>query len=117
MRTDKMAEAITPLVTKVANDPELREHAKRALESAKNVYEKVQADGARKAAADKRVQDDVVRAAAELRTGAARLSEQQSKHRGKTFVKLLVAIAVGVAAFIGIKNAISSDEDEFEYTP
>jgi hypothetical protein len=117
LRTDKVAEAITPIVTKVANDPEVREHAKRALDSAKTVYVKVQSDGARKAAADKKVQDEVVRAAAELRTGAAKLSDTGKKHRGRTFMKLLIGAALAAAAFIGVKKAIASDEDEFEYTP
>jgi hypothetical protein len=117
LRTDKVADAITPIATKIANDPEVREHAKRALDSAKTVYEKVQSDGARKAATDKKVQDEIVRAANELRTGASKLSDSGRKHRGRTFVKLLVGGALAAAAFIGIKKAMASDEDEFEYTP
>jgi hypothetical protein len=117
MRTDKVAEAIAPLVTKVANDPELREHAKRALDSAKTVYDKVQSDGARKAAANKSVQDEVVRAASEIRTGASKLVEPKRKRRSRGFLKLLLAAAIAAAAVIGIKRAVSHDEDEFEYTP
>ena len=50
MKTDKMAETLTPIVTRVANDEELRAHAKTALDSAKTIYAKIQADGPRKAA-------------------------------------------------------------------
>ena len=47
MKTDKMAETLTPIVTRMANDEELRAHAKTALVSAKNNYAKIQADGPR----------------------------------------------------------------------
>ncbi len=50
IRTDKVAESITPLVTRVTQDDELRAHAMTALDSAKAIYTKVQADGPRKAA-------------------------------------------------------------------
>ena len=39
IKTDKVAETITPLAQKVAQDPELREHAKNIAESAKKIYE------------------------------------------------------------------------------
>jgi hypothetical protein len=116
LRTDKVAEAITPLVNRVANDPELREHAKRALDSARTVYEKVQADGPKKAASDKRVQDEVVKAAAELRTGASKLARPKER-RNRRFLKIGLGVAIAAAAAIGLKRAVSSDEDEFEYTP
>jgi hypothetical protein len=32
-------------------------------------------------------------------------------------MKLLIGAALAAAAFIGVKKAIASDEDEFEYTP
>src|SRR6478735_1287289 len=102
MKTDKIAETVTPIATRVANDPELREAAKSVLDSAKTVLGKVQKDGARSAAVDKKVQDEVVRAAKELKKGAA---------------KAAAAGAVAVGAVVVAKKALSKDEDEFEYTP
>ncbi|MGZ4480566.1 MAG: hypothetical protein ACXVY5_00040 [Gaiellales bacterium] len=116
LRTEKVAETITPLVTRVANDPELRDHAKTLLDSARTVYERVQADGARKAAADKHVQDEVVKAAGEIKQTAQRLTEQPRRRRGLFRKLVLGGIIAGVAA-IGLKKVLSSDEDEFEYAP
>jgi hypothetical protein len=122
LRTDKVAEAITPLATQVANDPELREHAKAVLDSAKTILEKVQSDGPRSAATDKKVQDEVVSAAKEIRKGAARLNMQVPGATGGSSKKRKVAKAaavgaVAVGAAVVAKKAMSKDEDEFEYTP
>jgi hypothetical protein len=119
LRTDKVAEAITPLATQVANDPELREHAKAVLDSAKTVLEKVQSDGARSAATDKKVQDEVVKAAKEIRKGASRLNTQASggSSKKRKVAKAAVVGAVAVGAAVVAKKAMSKDEDEFEYTP
>ena len=116
IRTDKVADTITPIVTRVANDPELREHAKRAIESARVVYARVQTEGAKSAAARRDVQDEVVRAAGEIRQGASKVMTPP-KRRGRKLVRLAIGVAVAAAAAIGIKKALSSDEDEFEYTP
>ena len=116
MRTDKVTETIGPIVTKVANDPEVREHALKALDSAKSVYARVQSDGARSAATRKDVQDEVVRAANELKAGAQRLTEPPRK-KSRTFLKFIVGLGIAALAVVGIKKAMSSDEDEFEYTP
>lgn len=116
MRTDKMAETLTPIVTRVANDEELRAHAKTALDSAKTIYAKIQADGPRKAATSRTVTDEVMKAAAELKVAAARLSDKPAKKSHK-FGRLLIGGAIAVAAAIGIKKVLSSDEDEFDYEP
>ena len=89
MRTDKMAETLTPIVTRVANDEELRAHAKTALDSAKVIYAKIQADGPRKAATSRAVTDEVMKAAGELKVAAARLSDKPAKTRRK-FGRLLI---------------------------
>src|SRR6185503_17002558 len=109
MKTDKMAETLTPLVTRVANDEELRAHALTALDSAKTIYAKIQADGPRKAATSRAVTDEVMKAAAEL-------SDKPAKKSHK-FGRLLIGGAIAVAAAIGIKKVLSSDEDEFDYEP
>ena len=70
IKTDKVADAITPLVTRVANDEELRAHAKTALDSARTIYSRVQSDGPRKAAGRKDIQGEVAKAAAELKLAA-----------------------------------------------
>jgi hypothetical protein len=115
LRTDKVADAITPIATRVAKDPELREHARAVLDSAKAVLDKVQNDGARSAAANKDVQDEVVRAAKEIKQGAARLSTKPSSKKRRA-AKAAAAGAVAVGAAVVAKRAMSKDEDEFEYT-
>lgn len=117
LRTDKVADAITPIATRVARDPELREHAKAVLDSARAVLDKVQADGARSAASDKKVQDEVVRAAKELKQGASKLSAKPSSSKKRRVAKVAAAGAVAVGAAVVAKKAMSKDEDEFEYTP
>jgi hypothetical protein len=116
MRTDKMAETLTPIVTRVANDEELRAHAMTALDSAKVIYAKMQADGPRKAATSRAVTDEVMKAAAELRIAAARLSDKPAK-KSRKFGRLLIGGAIAVAAAIGIKKVLASNEDEFDYEP
>ena len=90
MKTDKIAETVTPIATRVANDPELREAAKSVLDSAKTVLGKVQKDGARSAAVDKKVQDEVVRAAKEMQEGrgqghgAAQVVQEEEGRQGRS---------------------------------
>ncbi|MDX6521848.1 MAG: hypothetical protein QOG02_1007 [Gaiellales bacterium] len=117
LRTDKVADAITPIATRVAKDPELREHARAVLDSAKVVLDKVQHDGARSAAGNKAVQDEVVRAAKEIKQGASRLATKQSPSKKRRAAKAAAAGAVAVGAVVVAKKAMSKDEDEFEYTP
>jgi len=117
LRTDQIADAITPIATRVAQDPEMREHAKNVLDSARAVIEKVQSDGARSAAADKKVQDHVTRAARELREGASKLQAQRKPSKKRRAAKVAAAGAVAVGAAVVAKKALSKDEDEFEYTP
>jgi hypothetical protein len=118
LNTDKVADAITPLVTKVANDPELREHAKTVLDSARSVYLKVQADGARDAVTDKRVREEVIKASGSIKEGARRLSEPpKRKRRGRAMMKLVLGAALAAGAVISIRRALGGDEDEFEYQP
>jgi hypothetical protein len=116
MKADKMAETLSPLVTRVANDEELRAHAKTALDSAKTIYAKIQAEGPRKAATNRTVTDEVVKAAGELRGAAARLAEKPAR-RSRKMRKLVIGAALAAAAAIGIKKVLSSDEDEFDYEP
>jgi hypothetical protein len=116
LKTDKMADALSPLVTRVAQDEELRAHAKTALDSAKTIYAKIQADGARKAATSKTVTDEVVKAAGVLRGAAARL-QGRTVRRGGKLRKLVIGAAIAAAAAIGIKKLLGSDEDEFDYEP
>lgn len=118
MKTDKIAETVTPIATRVANDPELREAAKSVLDSAKTVLGKVQKDGARSAAVDKKVQDEVIRAAKELQKGVAKMTAAPPKaSKKKKAAKAAAAGAVAVGAVVVAKKALSKDEDEFEYTP
>jgi hypothetical protein len=114
IRTDKVADSLSPLVTRVAQDEELRAHAKTALDSAKAVYSKVQSDGARKAATNKAVTDEVVKAASELRMTAERLTGK-SQRKSRKMRKLLLGAIIAAAAAVGLKKVLHRDEDEFEY--
>jgi len=114
IRTDKFAEQITPLVNRVTQDDELRAHAKTALDSAKTIYIKVQADGPRKAATNKAVTDEVVKAATELRLTAERLTGK-TKRKSHKLRTLIIGAAVAGAAAIGLRKLLNRDEDEFEY--
>jgi hypothetical protein len=117
LRTDKVADAITPIASRVAKDPELREHARAVLDSAKAVLDKVQHEGARSAAGRKDVQDEVVKAAKEIKQGAVRLTAKPSTSKKRRAAKAAAAGAVAVGAVVVAKRAMSKDEDEFEYTP
>ncbi|HEY3766235.1 MAG TPA: hypothetical protein VGL44_13845 [Gaiellales bacterium] len=114
LRTDKVADSLSPLVTRVAQDDELRAHAKTALDSAKAVYSKVQSDGPRKAAKNKAVTDDVMKAASELRLTAERLTGK-SKRKSHKLRKLILGAIVAGAAAVGLKKVLHRDEDEFDY--
>jgi seryl-tRNA synthetase len=116
LRTDKMADAVTPLVTRIAQDEELRAHAKTALDSARTIYNKIQSEGARSAASRKDVQDEVVKAAAELKKTATRLAEPKPK-KSHRLRKLLIGSALVVGAVAAAKQLIHRDEDEFDYEP
>jgi hypothetical protein len=111
IRKDKVAESISPLVTRVTQDEELRAHAKTALDSAKAIYTKIQADGPRKAATSKTVSDEV---ASEIRMTAERLSGK-TQRKSRKFRKLLFGALFAGAAAVGLKKVLHRDEDEFEY--
>jgi preprotein translocase subunit Sss1 len=117
LNTDKIADTITPIATRVASDPEVRDAAKSVLDSAKTVLEKVQANGAKSAAADKKVQDEVVKAAKELQRGVAKATAKPKASKKKKVAKAAAVGAVAVGTVVVAKKALSKDEDEFEYTP
>ncbi len=114
IRKDKVAESITPIVTRVTQDDELRAHAKTALDSARAIYVKIQADGPRKAATSKAVSDEIVKAASEIRLTAEHLSGKTQRKSHKLRKLFFGAIITGAAA-VGLKKVLSRDEDEFEY--
>ncbi len=116
IKTDKVADAITPLVTRVANDEELRAHAKTALDSARTIYSRVQSDGPRKAAGRKDIHDEVAKAAAELKLAANKLTAKPKK-KGHKFRKFLIGTAVVGGAILGAKKLMGKDQDEFDYEP
>jgi hypothetical protein len=117
MKKDKMAETITPIAQRVASDPELREHARNIAESARKIYERVQSDGPRNAAARKDVQHEVVRAANELKVSASRLVAKPKVSRRRRAIKAAITGAAVVGTAVVAKKALSKDEEEFEYTP
>jgi hypothetical protein len=116
LKTDKVADAITPLVTRVANDEELRAHAKTALDSARTIYSRVQADGPRKAAGRKDIQAEIAKAASELKLAANKLSAEPKKKTHK-FRNFLIGTAIVGGAIVGVKRLMGQDQDEFDYEP
>ena len=114
IRTDKVADTISPMVTRVTQDDELRAHAKTALDSAKAIYTKIQADGPRKAATSKSLSDEVVKAAAEIRATAEHLTGKSKRKSHKLRTLMLGALVAGAAA-VGLKKVLHRDEDEFDY--
>jgi hypothetical protein len=108
--SDKLGETIM----RIANDDQLREHAMNAYDSAMAAYSRIQDKGS-KAATDKKVTDDIHKAATELQDAAKRLSH--NPRRGRGLMRLVVLGAVIGAAAYGARRAMSTDEDEFEYTP
>lgn len=119
LRKDKVAETVSPLVSRIASDDELRAHAKTALDSARSIYQKIQSDGPRDAARNKDVHDEVMKAANEIRHTARRLAENKpgaaKKRHG--FRKLLIGSALVVGAIAASKKLLHRDEDEFDYEP
>jgi hypothetical protein len=63
------------------------------------------------------VQDEVVKAAKELRRAATKLQSQSRPAKKRRVAKVAAAGAVAVGAAVVAKRAMSKDEDEFEYTP
>ena len=116
MRPQVQTDKVVDHVSRMANDQELRQHARNAIDSIMAVYSKVQEDGARKAASDKAVTDDLVTAATEIRETARRVS-QPKPDREFGLVRLLLLVALVAAAAFGLRRALSNDEDEFEYKP
>ena len=114
IQKDKVAESISPLVTRVTQDDELRAHAKTALDSARAIYTKIQTDGPRKAATSKTVSDEVVKAASEIRLTAECLSGK-TQRKSRKLRKLVFGVVITGAAAVGLKKVLSRDEDEFEY--
>ena len=114
IRTDRVAEQLTPIVNRVKDDDELRAHAKTALDSAKTIYSKVQSDGARKAATNKAVTDEVLKAASEIRATAERLTTKP-RRKSRKLRKLVFGAVIAGAAAVGLKKVLHRDDDEFEY--
>jgi hypothetical protein len=119
LRKDKVAETVSPLVSRIANDDELRAHAKTALDSARSIYQKIQSDGPRDAARNKDVQDEVMKAATEIRHTARRLAENKPAATKKRhgFRKLVLGSAIVIGAIAVSKKLLHRDEDEFDYEP
>jgi hypothetical protein len=114
IRTDRVADSISPLVTRVTQDDELRAHAKTALDSARIIYTKIQTDGPRKAASNKSLTDEVIKAASEIRATAEHLTGK-TKRKSHTLRKLLLGALIAGTAAVGLKKVLHRDEDEFDY--
>ncbi len=118
-----------PYVQRLVDDASLRDRVKEAVDSTKNVYERL-SDGKTSAKAlleDKKVQTDLRKTIEAIRDVTVALTEapQKQARKGLTFGRtLLIAGVGGGAALVGseklrskVLDVLFGAEEEFEYTP
>jgi len=115
-----------PYIKAVLEDEQLRENARRALESTRAAYGRLQnGKGPAKLMDDKKLQRDVKAAASSLReaTEALRSAPQRRKPRrrlGRVLLAGIVGAGLALVVSEGLRNkvldALLGAEEEFEYT-
>ncbi len=118
-----------PYVQRLVEDASLRDNVRAAVDSTKNIYERL-SDGKMSAKAlleDKKVQNDLRKAVEAIRDVATALTEAPQKQAKKGFGfgrKLLIAGIGGGLALVGseklrskVLDVLFGAEEEFEYTP
>jgi len=101
-----LVESARPLVTRIAEDEELRQSLRSALSSAQRVYAGLNEEPSRRGAAVKLVGDanmrsDLQDTLAELRFASERARQPQRRSRQKTF------FAVGAIAAFALLNPVT----------
>ncbi len=118
-----------PYIQRLIEDDSLRDNVRQAIDSSKNVYDRV-ADGKTSAKAlleDKKMQKEFAKAVEAVRDVAIALTEAPKKRarRGRRFGRLIVVAGIGSGAAIAASEGLRSKvldvlfgaEEEFEYTP
>jgi CRISPR-associated protein (TIGR02584 family) len=118
-----------PYVQRLLEDAGLRDNVRAALDSTKNVYERL-SDGKTSAKAlleDKKVQADLRKAVEAVRDVTTALTEQPKARarKGISFGRKLMVLGLGGAlALVGseqlrskVLDVLFGAEEEFEYTP
>ena len=126
-----LAEANT-FIKRLVDDPELRDAVGRAIESSRNVYERVaNTKKASKLLDDKKLQADAIDAVDAIRTvtlaltgGKATKKSRKSKKKGGARKLLLLTGVGGGAALVAseglrskVLDVLFGAEEEFEYSP
>ena len=94
------ADTMRPYVDRALHDDALHDNLKEAFGAARDVYAELLGNRslsatAMRAATDKEIQDNLRKAAEELRTAASRIQGRQD-HSGRNTMLLLVGIIIGV---------------------
>jgi hypothetical protein len=126
-RVTEAADSFRPYVERAIQDEELRESVKKAVDSARSVYDElVGRKGvvpmANKVATDQDIQDNLKQTVEELRRAADRLRGKED-HSGRNTLFLFIGLVLGAlfnpwtgpATRAWIKDTVFGGEEEFTY--
>jgi adenylosuccinate synthase len=111
-----------PYVTKLIEDPELRDNLRNAFDSAKKAYGRMNGKGPVKAVTeDKKTQRQLKDMTSSLKEAAVQLRGTKKKsHKGRWLLLAIVGAVVALVASEGLRkkvlDALFGKEEEFEYT-
>ena len=119
-----------PYIQRLIEDASLRDNVRQAVDSSKNVYERI-VDGKTSAKAlleDKKMQNELRKALEAIRDATIAMTEapQKQKKRGRRrFGRVIVIAGIGSGAALVASEGLRSKvldvlfgaEEEFEYTP
>ena len=124
------ADTMRPYVDRALHDDALHDNLKEAFSAARDVYAELLGNRnltatAMRAATDKEIQDNLRKAADELRVAAARIQGKED-HSGRNTVLLLLGIIIGVLfnPMTGpqtrqwlMEKVTGESTDDYSYTP
>ena len=109
-------------VQRLLEDPELRENLRKAYESARRAYGRLNGKGPGKALDDRKAQRELKQAVTALRDAAEALRQKpkRKKRRGRLLLVGLIGAGAAVALNEGLRkkvlDALFGAEEEFEYS-
>ena len=124
------ADTMRPYVDRALHDDALHDNLKEAFSAARDVYAELLGNRnltatAMRAATDKEIQDNLRKAADELRTAASRIQGKED-HSGRNTMLLLLGIIIGVLfnPMTGpqtrqwlMEKVTGESNDDYSYTP
>ena len=124
------ADTMRPYVDRALHDDALHDNLKEAFSAARDVYAELLGNRnltatAMRAATDKEIQDNLRKAADELRTAASRIQGKKD-NSGRNTVLLLIGIAIGILfnPMTGpqtrqwlMEKVTGESTDDYSYTP